>query len=211
MSPEILQSKPYGYSVDFYTLGVLLYEILTGLPPHYSENKLQMYKNISGKPVKVNKRQFTPELADLLEKLLIIDPEKRIGFKNGAQEIKDHPFFADFDWEHLVSKERKIKPPLDVEITRSNFDEEYTSMGIDIDVNAEYKDHSAKHVPKKRGSSQKARKRALSFPINIQHIEKRPVRIKKEGKIQPEEIKARDRQDSFFDQAAIYQQKKSKG
>jgi hypothetical protein len=43
-----------------------------------------MYKNISNKPVKISARQFTPELADLLEKLLVIDLEKRIGFKKGA-------------------------------------------------------------------------------------------------------------------------------
>ena len=40
MSPEILQGKAYNYSVDFYTLGVLLFEMLVGLPPHYNEDKM---------------------------------------------------------------------------------------------------------------------------------------------------------------------------
>jgi serum/glucocorticoid-regulated kinase 2 len=44
MSPEILTEQPYNYSVDFYTMGVLFYEILAGTPPHYSENKVKMYK-----------------------------------------------------------------------------------------------------------------------------------------------------------------------
>ena len=43
MSPEILNGEMYNYSVDFYTLGVLFYELVVGLPPHYSENKIQMY------------------------------------------------------------------------------------------------------------------------------------------------------------------------
>lgn len=43
MSPEILSGDLYNYSVDFYTLGVLFYEMLVGLPPHYTENKVQMY------------------------------------------------------------------------------------------------------------------------------------------------------------------------
>lgn len=47
MSPEILLGYPYGYSVDFYTLGVLLYEMVVGLPPHYSEDKLKMYRDIT--------------------------------------------------------------------------------------------------------------------------------------------------------------------
>jgi serine/threonine protein kinase len=53
MSPEILQGKPYGLSVDIYTLGVLFYEILTGLPPHYSQDKFKMYNNISNNKVKI--------------------------------------------------------------------------------------------------------------------------------------------------------------
>ena len=49
MSPEILLGATYGYSVDFYTLGVLLYEMIVGLPPHYSEDKLKMYRDITTK------------------------------------------------------------------------------------------------------------------------------------------------------------------
>ena len=101
-----------------------------------------MYKNISNKPVKISARQFTPELADLLEKLLVIDLEKRIGFKKGAQEIKEHAFFKDFNWENIINKDRSVKPPLDVEIQKSNFDEEYTGIPIDVDVNTEYYDHA---------------------------------------------------------------------
>ena len=53
MSPEILSEQPYNFSVDYYTMGVLFYELLIGLPPHYSENKMQMYEQITSKPVKV--------------------------------------------------------------------------------------------------------------------------------------------------------------
>lgn len=53
MSPEILSEQPYNFSVDYYTMGVLFYELLVGLPPHYSENKMQMYEQITSKPVRV--------------------------------------------------------------------------------------------------------------------------------------------------------------
>ncbi len=53
MSPEILSGDNYGYGVDYYTLGVLFYEMIVGLPPHYNENKIQMYQDIRKKQAKV--------------------------------------------------------------------------------------------------------------------------------------------------------------
>lgn len=107
MSPEVLSGDPYGRSVDIYTIGVLFYEMICGLPPHYNENKLVMYRDISKKQVKVP--EFFPvDLRDLLESLLEIDPFKRLGCglknKEGILAIKKHKFFSEIDWEGVKNK-----------------------------------------------------------------------------------------------------------
>lgn len=83
MSPEMLQQNGHNFSLDFYSLGCLLYELTTGLPPFYSENRQQMYKSI------VNEEVFFPdflstEIKDFMSKLLEKDPSKRLGSKSGA-------------------------------------------------------------------------------------------------------------------------------
>ena len=78
MSPEILLGKGYDYSVDYYTLGVLLYEMLVGLPPHYNEDKVQMYKDILQKKPSIPS-VLPGEARDLLTRLLQIEPENRLG------------------------------------------------------------------------------------------------------------------------------------
>ena len=82
MSPEILSGEMYNYSVDFYTLGVLFYEIVVGLPPHYSENKIQMYQDIKTKQVRIP-NALGEQLKDLLEGLLKINPLERLGALKG--------------------------------------------------------------------------------------------------------------------------------
>lgn len=78
MSPEILLGSGYDYSVDYYTMGVLLYEMLVGLPPHYNEDKMQMYKDITMKePVIPSVLQGSAR--DILERLLKISPAERLG------------------------------------------------------------------------------------------------------------------------------------
>jgi len=101
MSPEILLDRGYNYSVDYYTLGVLLYEMLVGLPPHYNEDKIQMYKDITMKEPSIP--SVLPEDArDLLDRLLKIEPANRLGMgPGGILEIKNHPFFSEIDW-HLL-------------------------------------------------------------------------------------------------------------
>jgi serine/threonine protein kinase len=69
---------------------------------------------------------LTHECRSLLKGLLEKDPKKRLGSKNGAREIKEHPWLKDINWEKVLKKE--INPPFKPFYNRSNFDSEYTSM-----------------------------------------------------------------------------------
>ena len=103
MSPEILQGKGYNYSVDFYTLGVLLYEMLVGLPPHYNVDRQQMYSDKVSKEPDIP-RVLSGEIKNLLTGLLNRNPGLRIGARRGMAEVKEHAFFKDIDWEALKMK-----------------------------------------------------------------------------------------------------------
>ena len=108
LAPELLTGAGYTKSVDWWTLGVLLYEMLTGLPPFYSEDVNEMYRKILQDPLRFPE-EVGSDARSLLTKLLNRDPAQRLGV-NGAQEIKDHPFFAKhIDWKRLLAK--KIQPP----------------------------------------------------------------------------------------------------
>lgn len=128
LAPELLLNKGYTKSVDWWTLGVLLYEMLSGLPPFYDENTNEMYRKILQDPLRFGD-EFSPDAKDILIRLLHRNPSERLGV-NGAQEIKDHPFFINnIDWKRLQFK--KIQPPFKPAVASaidtSNFDEEFTS------------------------------------------------------------------------------------
>ncbi|KAI9094097.1 kinase-like domain-containing protein [Phlyctochytrium arcticum] len=127
LAPELLIGQGYTKVVDWWTIGILLYEMLTGLPPFYDENTNEMYKKILSEELKFPE-DMTPVAKDLLKQLLNRDPVKRLG-ANGPDEIKRHPFFADINWTRLMS--RKYPPPFRPNVTSavdtSNFDEEFTS------------------------------------------------------------------------------------
>ena len=87
---------------------MLLYEMLTGLPPFYDENTNDMYRKILAEPLHFPGPEIVPPAArDLLTRLLDRDPTKRLGV-NGASEIKAHPFFHSIDWRKLL--DRKYEP-----------------------------------------------------------------------------------------------------
>ena len=111
LAPELLLGHGYTKTVDWWTLGVLLYEMLTGLPPFYDENTNEMYRKILQDPLHFPGLDIVPAAAkDLLTKLLDRNPERRLG-ANGAAEIKAHHFFANIDWRKLL--QRKYEPILD--------------------------------------------------------------------------------------------------
>lgn len=106
LAPELLLGQGYNKTVDWWTLGVLLYEMLTGLPPYYDENVNEMYRKILSEPLHFSDI-VPPAAKDLLTKLLNRDPKQRLG-ANGSAEIKAHPFFHAIDWRKLL--QRKYEP-----------------------------------------------------------------------------------------------------
>jgi serum/glucocorticoid-regulated kinase 2 len=128
LAPELLLGQGYTKTVDWWTLGVLLYEMLTGLPPFYDENTNEMYRKILSEPLHFPSADVVPPAAkDLLTKLLNRKPDQRLG-ANGASEIKAHPFFHSIDWRKLLQRkyEPTFKPNVKDALDTGNFDEEFT-------------------------------------------------------------------------------------
>jgi len=128
LAPELLLNQGYTKTVDWWTLGVLLYEMMTGLPPFYDENTNEMYRKILYEPL-VFPEDMGVEARSILTGLLTRDPSRRLGV-NGAQDIKNHPFFSrHIDWKKLAAK--KIQPPFKPSVASaidtSNFDQVFTS------------------------------------------------------------------------------------
>lgn len=101
MAPEMLRSGEHGPSVDFYTLGALLYEMLTGLPPFYDKNRSKMRWKILNEDIELP-NFISKHGKSLLAGLLQKNPEARLGY-NGVHEIKAHPFCRKTDWESIYN------------------------------------------------------------------------------------------------------------
>lgn len=127
LAPELLLAQGYTKVVDWWTLGVLFYEMLTGLPPFYDTDVNAMYNKILSEPLRFPD-DMDRDAKSLLQGLLCRDPKKRLGI-NGAAEIKAHPFFAQIDWRRLMNKKyaAPFKPAVQSATDTSNFDDEFTS------------------------------------------------------------------------------------
>lgn len=132
LAPEILNRQGHGRAVDWWSLGALLYEMLTGLPPFYCRDREKLFEKIRRGEL-YYPRHLSPRAQGLLRGLLTRDPKKRLGSGDrDAQDIKCHQFFSEIVWEKLARGE--IPPPWDPNINgsldTSQFDNEFTSMPI---------------------------------------------------------------------------------
>ena len=121
VAPEVLNKKGYNAEIDWWSAGIIFYEMLVGYAPFCSKDTSEVcYKVLNWKKYFEipNKILLSKEAKDLIKKL-INNPNKRLG-KNGADEIKKHAFFKDLDWENI----RNEKPPFIPEIN-SEFDTKY--------------------------------------------------------------------------------------
>ena len=124
MSPEIITNQGHGKAVDWWTLGILVYEMLVGYPPFEGSDPMALYKNIVKNDIRFPKKVAGPVL-DIIRGLLTSDPAERLGnLSGGADDIKKHAWNKKIMWPSLLLKkiEAPYKPTIGGEMDASNFD-----------------------------------------------------------------------------------------
>ena len=133
LAPEILSGRPYTTSVDYWSLGVLMFEISTGLNPFLADTTHKTLQNILQKPIVFPDSMFPKDTKAFLQLLLVRDPAQRL---SSPDLMKQHPYFKGLDFQKLLVK--KIKNPYTISISSaadtSNFDAHFTTQPIDLDL-----------------------------------------------------------------------------
>lgn len=112
LAPEIIQSKGHGKAVDWWSLGILVYEMLAGFPPFFDENPFDIYRKILENRLEFP-RHFESNARDLIKRLLVDDRTRRLGcLRKGSQDVKEHKWFSTrgFTWDDVYN--RKLRPPI---------------------------------------------------------------------------------------------------
>ncbi|XP_029349144.1 ribosomal protein S6 kinase alpha-5 isoform X4 [Echeneis naucrates] len=136
MAPEIVEGGESGHdkAVDWWSLGVLMYELLTGGSPFTVDGDENSHTDIAKRISKKDPpfpKDMGPLAKDLIQRLLIKDPKKRLGSgPNGAENVKKHALYQKINWEDLAAKKvpAPFKPVIRDELDVSNFADEFTEM-----------------------------------------------------------------------------------
>ncbi|SPO20282.1 probable SCH9 - serine/threonine protein kinase involved in stress response and nutrient-sensing signaling pathway [Ustilago trichophora] len=133
LAPEVLLDES-GYSklVDFWSLGVLLFEMCCGWSPFYAEDTQQMYRNICFGKIKFPRGAIGDDGKQFVKGLLNRNPRHRLGAQRDAQDLKEHPFFKDIDFDALAKKQLTppFKPLVESDESVANFDPEFTETDL---------------------------------------------------------------------------------
>uniref|UniRef100_A0A9J7XVA2 Protein kinase C n=1 Tax=Cyprinus carpio carpio TaxID=630221 RepID=A0A9J7XVA2_CYPCA len=130
IAPEILQEMLYGPSVDWWALGVLLYEMLSGHAPFEAENEDDLFESILTEEI-IYASWLSTDAVDILKGFLTKNPSRRLGCvaaEGGETAVTSHPFFTSIDWNKL--NQRELEPPFKPRIKTAedvnNFDPDFT-------------------------------------------------------------------------------------
>lgn len=120
LAPEIVAGSGHGKGVDWWTLGIFLFEMLASYPPFYNDDPMKTYQKIMAGTITFP-MEFSQYACKFIRQLLRNKPTKRLGVVNGgAALIKKHNFFKTFDWDKLY--EKKLAPPFPPPDVKSNID-----------------------------------------------------------------------------------------
>ncbi|RWW47591.1 hypothetical protein BHE74_00046406 [Ensete ventricosum] len=123
IAPEVLLKKGYGMECDWWSLGAIMYEMLVGYPPFYSDEPMATCRKIVNWRTHLkfpDEAKLSAEAKDLISKLLC-NVEQRLGTK-GADEIKAHPWFKGVEWDNLYRMEAAFIPEVKDELDTQNFE-----------------------------------------------------------------------------------------
>ena len=135
MAPEVLCALNHSFPVDFFALGVIIFEFMNGYRPYLGRNRKEIKEEVLSKQIHVHRKQlfengWSFESGDLINKLLYRKSHKRLG-SNGIKEIKEHTWFKNINWEELLNK--NMKSPF-VPKDGDNFDKRYCEGVEQIDT-----------------------------------------------------------------------------
>ena len=115
MAPEALFGKAQTIVSDYYSLGVLTFELIFGVKPYNGKNREEIKEKVKNKEIVLNKRsknikeKLSKESIDFISKLMQSDPNKRLGYLGGINDIKKHPWLININWKELYNF--KLKAP----------------------------------------------------------------------------------------------------
>ncbi|KAK3009810.1 hypothetical protein RJ639_013935 [Escallonia herrerae] len=125
LAPEILLGMGHGATADWWSVGVIIFELLIGIPPFNAEYPQQIFDNIMNRdiPWPMVPEEMSHDAHDFIDKLLIANPVQRLG-ATGAREVKKHPFFKDINWDTLARQKATFIPSAEV-LDTSYFESRY--------------------------------------------------------------------------------------
>ena len=135
MAPEVMQGLSHTFSVDFYAIGVIIYELMMGKRPYTGKTRKEIKEQIMGKQAKISKLEIPDgwsfEAADFANKLLVRKEVNRLGFYN-ENNIKEHPWLKDVDMDLI--KNKKLKAPFLPKKNHDNYDKNYCEEEEEINI-----------------------------------------------------------------------------
>jgi len=138
MAPEVILNQGHDKAADWWTMGILLYELFVGYPPFEGTDAMDLYTKIVSGDVKYPKK-ITPQAQDLIRKLLHPSQTERLGsLKGGAEDVKRCAFYKKLQWQSLLAKkiEAPFKPKIANPLDTSNFDQlDDPDEGVPLPVN----------------------------------------------------------------------------
>ena len=137
IAPEVINGKGHTSTVDWWTLGILIYEMIYGTTPFKGSNRKETFDNILNQEVvfpEANRySKISSSAKHLMKKLLIKDEYKRLGVHSGASEIKSHHFFKGINWALLRNIKPPIVPKIKTSFDTSNFRNIKENVSLDIE------------------------------------------------------------------------------
>lgn len=137
LSPEMIVGSGHDHTLDWWALGILIYEMIIGIPPFYNQNKHQMYNLIQHAPIRWPQKdkhgiEVSRDARDLISKMLNKNRRERLGQNKDVEEILSHPWFADLNIEDL--KHKRLPAPFVPQVASQrdlqNFDADVVGQGL---------------------------------------------------------------------------------